>query len=320
MKKIFIYSALLVSITLTLSCYKEKLIVPSSLEGADRFKFPQGTNDYDLAVKKVYDDFGIKIIYKGFDDKDFGLSWTSPAFGKQGFDIPENQQKDAVNFIANHIFGNLNAKITNKVLPPYFYVADSLSQSSVTGTFQTTTPINYYYTGLDFWAFTWDGVRGETKNLTTGVSTYTTARVRPITSFQYFYKRGVILKEIFKSAVDKGNIVPPENFNSGIDFTTPIVTAAASSSDVNYYKKRGFPGQMTNTLNFNIGIVSLVTNTGPTRNFIDYIHLCMRYKPDSIEVNYPKSQFPIIHQKYPIVIQYMKDKYGIDLDKIATKP
>jgi hypothetical protein len=320
MKKIFIYTAILTTLTLTYSCYKEKLIVPSSSEGTERFKFPQGTNDYDLLTKKVYDDFGVKIIYKGFNDKDFNLSWLQPAFGKLGFDIPQNQQKDAVEFMANHIFANLSPKFTNKVLPPYFYVADSVYQDVISGTTQTTRPINYEYAGLDFWSFTWNGKRAATKNLTTGVVTYTTQRFRPVTSFDYFYRRGVMLKEIYKTAVNKGTIVPPDNFNSGIDFSTAIVTAAASENDPNYYKKRGFPGQMNNTLNFNMSAVSLITNTGPTRNFMDYIHMCMRWTPDSIEVNYPKAKFPLIHQKYPIVIQYMKDKYNVDLNKIATKP
>lgn len=324
MKKIVIYAVTLTAILFTLSCNKEDAITPSSAESGERFTFPQGTNDYDQTAKKIYEDFGVKIIYKGFKNTDFNLAWTTPAIGKTGYDIPQDQQKEAVNYIANSIFGFLTPEITKKVLPPYFYVADSIGQLTVTPTAEFVSPTAYYYTGMDFWSFTWNPAVSYTKIYATGVITYSTRISKPNTSFSSFYRRGVMLKEIFKGAVNNGNIKVPESFNTGFDFITPIKNATADANDVNYYKKRGFPGRWSNTLNFNSSIttnlVSTLPNTGITQNFIDYIHLCMRFQPDSIEVNYPISQYPLIHQKYPIVIQYMKDNYNIDLAKIATKP
>lgn len=316
MKKIFKYTALLACLTLTLSCYKEKLIVPTSTQGTERFKFPQGNNDYDNTIKKVYDDFGVKIIYKDYQPLSFELSWTSAPIGIKGYDIPHSQQKDAVNFVVNNIFANLTPQVTKRVLPPYFYVADSVARGYSFGTFEylTDTEYKYYYYGLDFWSFCWDGAKVYTKNLTTGAITYPAISKRPETSFAIFYKRGVMLKEIMKNAVNVGNIKVPENFSTGFDFTTTI---SSITTDPNFYMKRGFPGRWSNRLNFNR---STTLTTTQMQNFIDYIHMCMRWTPDSIAVQYPPSQYPLIHQKYPIVIKHMKDNYGIDLNKIATKP
>ncbi len=320
MKTNILISIILVSILFLASCYKEDPIVPSSVESSDRFTFPQGSNNYDAALVELNNKFGVKVIYKNFRDEDFNLSWTSPAIGKVGHDIPENERAAATGFMVNHIFAFLTPEITRRVLPPYFYIADSVYQLSVLGTLEYTSAFPYVYNGLDFWSFCWNGYAPWQKNTTTGVITYQNQTLKPTTPYSHFYRRGVMLKEIFKMAVNIGNITAPENFSSGLDFTTAVKYAAGTESDVNHYKKRGFPGQMANTLNFNITALNSITKTSPNQNFIDYIHLCMRYTPDSIEVNYPISQFPIIHQKYPVAVQYMKDKYGIDLVKIATKP
>lgn len=312
---------LVLSLLLVYSCYKEDKIIPTSSENSERFTFPQGNNDFDLAAKSVYDEFGVKIIYKDFRDVDFNLSWTVAAFGKLGYDIPENQQREAVSFMVNHIFGKLKPQITAKVLPPYFYVADSIYQrSDILPVLESVLATTYNYAGLDFWSFTWNGIQPWTKMLTTGTTTYSAQTYRPRSSFEYFYRSGVMVKEIYKKAVTIGNITVPDNFNSGLDFTTAIKYAAGTENDVNYYKKRGFPGQMINTGNFNITYLSAINRTGPTQNFIDYLHLCMRYSRDSIEVLYPIDKYPVIHTKYPIVIKHMKDNYGIDLEEMAKKP
>lgn len=300
------------------ACYKEDPIIPSDSGNSERFIFPQGDKEQDLVIKKIHDDFGVKIIYKDFKRNDFSITWTSPAGGRVGSDLAENHQKVGIDFIANHIFGNLTPEITKKVLPPYYYLADSIADYTLyPGILETYTASLYVYNGLDFWAFSWDGFAGYTKYLATGEIVKKVIPTPPTTPFSIFYKRGVILKEIFKAAVNNGNISIPKDFNTGFDFTTAISTVA---SDANYHYKRGFPGQFSSTINFNNSVLSRINATSEKQNFIDYIHLCMRYTPDSIEARYPKAQYPIIHAKYPIVIDYMKNNYNIDLNKIATKP
>lgn len=320
MKNIKTYIVIVVASLLALSCYKEDPIIPSKSEGSERFTFPQGNSDFDLEAARVNEQFGVKIIYKDFKDVDFNLSWTSPGFGKVGYAIPQDQQKEAVMFAVDQIFGNLTPQITKKVLPPYFYLADSIYQKTVVGYLEYISATTYNYAGLDFWCFTWNGVRPWTKNNNAGTISYSSQVYRPRNSFEYFYRRGVMLKEIYKKAVTMGNIKVPEGFSSDLDFVTAVKSATGTENDPNYYLKRGFPGIMNSALNFNLSKLSSISSTGPTQIFIDYIHLCMRYSADSIEVICPKAKYPIIHQKYPIVINYMKDKYGVDLEKISKKP
>lgn len=305
------------------SCYEEDPIVPSSAAESGRIAFPQGSAAYDLKLQEVFEKFGVKVVYKNFTEGDFNLSWTSLAVGKVGYDVPADQQEEAAVFMSDYFFTCLTPEVTKKILPPYFYVADSISQLSVisnaTTTLEMMSAYPYRYDGLDFWSFCWNGVSTYTK-LNGAVISQQPPLTRPKDSFSYFYRRGVMLKEIYRKAVVNGNVSIPEGFNSGFDFTTPVKYLKGTEGDPNYYKTRGFPGQMTNTGKFDIANLSRVTFTNEMKNFIDYLHLCMRYTPDSIEINYPISQHPVIHEKYPIVINHMKDKYGVDLAEMAKKP
>lgn len=315
------YLAAIFAIIISLySCYEEDpIILSTASEGSGRFDFPQGASAHDQRIKEVFDKFGVKIIYKDFNNIDFNRSWTTPAIGKVGYDVVESQQADAANFMVDHIFKYLTPDITKRVLPPYFYIADSIHQVNIfSESYISRSVTNYFYTGLDFWMFTWNGIGGYTK---IGENTNISAPLeRPNTPFSYFYRRGVMLKEVYKKAVLNGNITVPEGFNDGFDFITKIETAASKETDPNYYKTRGFPGQFTNTLRFDQTILPLINYTNPQQNFADYLLLCMRYQPDSIEVLFPKAKFPKIHQKYPIAIKHMKDTYGIDLNELSTKP
>ncbi len=321
--KNIIYLIVILSATLLVSCYKEEPLTQTPAENADRYTFPQGSNSYDVAANEVFKKFGVKIIYKEYRDVDFNLSWTNPAVGKIGYDIPQEQEKDAVEFIVNNIFSFLTPDVTKKILLPFFYVADSICQKTITSnattTLESVAAYPYIYNGLDYWSFCWNGASQWTKLNGTLISSSLPTQ-RPVTSHQKFYRRGVMLKEIFKRAVANGNIKIPDGFANGFDFTTAIKYAVGTEDDVNYYKKRGFPGQMINVNNFDLTQLTLVSRTGPMQIFTDYLHLCMRYQADSIEILFPKAKYPLIHNKYPIVIDYMKNTYDIDLSLIAKKP
>lgn len=321
MKRNILTVITLFALLFTTSCYKEDLIEPSSMDDTDRFEFPQGDNDYDQLLVDVYNKFGIKVIYKGFDDVDFNLSWTSPAIGKQGYDVAEDQQREAAEFMANHIFGFLEPEITKRVLPPYFYVADSVYQYlEFADVLFYTVDFTYIYDGLDYWSFCWNGYETWQHYPSMGMTIPGTAVPRPTTPYEYFWRRGVMLKEIYKHAVLVGNIQIPENFNSGFDFATQVQYSYGTEDSPDYFKTRGFPGQMNNKNNFTFENLSGVQRTSPIQNFIDYLHLCMRYTEEEIEEHYPIAKHPLIHEKYPIVLRYMKDNYKIDLQAIATEP
>ena len=65
MKPIYNVWILLFCLTFT-SCYEDDSIIPTPdpLAQAGGFEFPQGDNSWDNDAMKIYQDFGVKIIYK----------------------------------------------------------------------------------------------------------------------------------------------------------------------------------------------------------------------------------------------------------------
>ena len=75
MKPIYNVWILLFCLTFS-SCYNEDIInpTPDPLALAGGFEFPQGNNSWDNDVMKIYQDFGVKIIYKDITEKDIPVS------------------------------------------------------------------------------------------------------------------------------------------------------------------------------------------------------------------------------------------------------
>ena len=51
--------------------------------------------------------------------------------------------------------------------------------------------------------------------------------------------------------------------------------------------------------------------------FKAYIKNAMWLTPEEFEERYPKSLYPMLTEKYEIVVKHMKEQYGIDLQGIA---
>lgn len=78
MKPIYNVWILLFCLTFT-SCYEDDSIIPTPdpLAQAGGFEFPQGDNSWDNDAMKIYQDFGVKIIYKDITEKDLNKNWTN---------------------------------------------------------------------------------------------------------------------------------------------------------------------------------------------------------------------------------------------------
>lgn len=172
------------------------------------------------------------------------------------------------------------------------------------------SPSTTKYDGMDFWAFC---LEGDVPGL------LYTRIVRPQTPEEYMERRGIILKEILQRIVAKGNIAIPSEFENDFDYETQIVYLAGSESDINYYKTRGFPGQM-GPKNFTIAPLKSISNTSMQRNFIDYMYLAIRYERDVILNLYPEDKYPKIIKYYDFVVNYLKKNYEWDITKIAVLP
>lgn len=302
-----------------ISCSKEELNNNKTLTSAIRYEFPQGTQNWDNQIMEIYSQFKTKLIYKGFTKNDFNLSWTVMTGNIMGDDMKNEDISRSVDFMKNHIFKFINSTFSNNLFPPYIYLAYDMRTYTLSSTKESVTPLELKVDGIDFWSIS---LIGETpwQKLNSGPIEYLTGKIEfPETPYNIFYKRGMILKEIFKIAVTKGKIKVPENFNNGFDFTTATVNTAGSEGNVNNYKRRGFPGQIRTVPTFEFSALPNITSTSAQRNFIDYIHLCMRYTVTELEAIYPKLQFPVIHAKYKECADYILSEYKVNLSEISDK-
>lgn len=74
MKSIYNIWVFIACLTLA-SCYDEDPIIASDSGNAGRFEFPQGDNSWDDDIIDVYNEFGVRLIYKDILDQDFSKSW-----------------------------------------------------------------------------------------------------------------------------------------------------------------------------------------------------------------------------------------------------
>ena len=94
MKPIYNVWILLFCLTFS-SCYNEDIInpTPDPLALAGGFEFPQGNNSWDNDVMKIYQDFGVKIIYKDITEKDIHGKYEN---GILMLDIPKKAPEKKV--------------------------------------------------------------------------------------------------------------------------------------------------------------------------------------------------------------------------------
>ena len=132
MKPIYNVWILLFCLTFT-SCYEDDSIIPTPdpLAQAGGFEFPQGDNSWDNDAMKIYQDFGVKIIYKDITEKDLNKNWTGGGIGgsTRVFENCLNEEMAAfyITFMKNHIFPYLNREVTDRVFPMYWYVGYNYS-------------------------------------------------------------------------------------------------------------------------------------------------------------------------------------------------
>lgn len=92
-----------------------------------------------------------------------------------------------------------------------------------------------------------------------------------------------------------------------------------TENDKDYYKKRGFPGQLGGRYD-SFGKLLYIKDTSPQKNFIDYMHLAIRYTRDSVAILYPPGEYPKIIQYYDFTVDYLKKDYNWDIAKAAEMP
>lgn len=316
------------------SCYDEDTIVPDEFGGSGRFEFPQGNNSWDEEIGEIYNEYGVRLIYKDISEADFDKNWTGSTGGGGGggFGITTFHMKDCINnemiqfyvtFMREHILRFTSQEIRDKVFPMYWYLTfDFHSMFSI-------PQANYYsYTPrtnqegmqlMDFWITCfW----GQTVN----------ADVNPLEAWSspvsgnkatYDIHRYLILSAIMKMAIARGNIVVPDEFGSGMDFGTQLITGntEANKQNPNYYLTRGFPGTATVIG----GVLTYQPTTAPRPGspndvFMGYMQIMMAFNAAQREEMFPAATYPLLKQKFDYVQNIMRQRYNVDLEAIANGP
>lgn len=293
-KNILCYSVIL--ITLFTSCYEEDKITPM---GADedvlRYEFPQGTNSWDEDIVGIYEEFGVRLIYKGFKHADFNRSWTGIGISNEmfGYDLTDEQAKFSTDFMKDHVFAYLTPEMLKKVLPDYWYMVYSYYNTGSFGSWVYRVPRTFVVDGLDFWGVClFDDLSAEGEVLET-----------PETPEEFRERRREILKYIFQQSFVKGNISVPPGFADRFDYKTNL---SSSSKNENYYITRGFPKYATKQ------------PKSVNEQFKDYVEICIMYSTEEFAAKYPVATYPLINEMRQFVSDYVKKTYGIDWESISV--
>lgn len=319
-----IYNLWLFIACLTLaSCYNEDTIVSATGGESGRFDFPQGDNSWDKDILDIYEQFGIRFIYKDIIEKDFTKSWLAGATSNKSFHgggtISDDMTRFYVIFMKNHVLQYLNPQVTEKIFPMYWYLAFNFY--SITVYTATYSAYNQYKSHadlgmMDCWITCFWGQNVPTNK--EPLAAWLSPKAGDKASFTR--RRMIILNDVLVAAINRGNIVMPAEFESGFDFTTRLVTGetVANRADPNYYMRRGFPGRVNTSSGEYTKPTTSVTKAEQT--FIYYLQLSMRYTQEEREEMFPSADYPFTKSKFDYVQKYMKDTYNIDLSAIANGP
>ncbi|WP_294471098.1 hypothetical protein [uncultured Bacteroides sp.] len=315
------YIWVLFACLLLTSCYEDDMIVPDEFGGSGRFEFPQGTNSWDEEIGEIYNDYGVRLIYKDIVNEDFDRDWIggSGGGGGGGFGTMTYHMKDCINnemiqfyvrFMREHILNFTSPQIREKVLPMYWYLTFDFHNLYAIPAF------NYYsYTAMtnqgdmklmDFWVTCFWGqtVNADADPLTAWSSPTSGNKTN------YDVQRFTIMNKIIKIAIERGNIVTPDEFSSGFDFSTPLITGetAENKADPNYYLTRGYAGSAS------IVGGAIYYNKPSSRPiaannlFQDYLTLAIGFTAAQREEMFPAATYPLLKQKFDYVQNFMKQR------------
>ena len=136
----------------------------------------------------------------------------------------------------------------------------------------------------------------------------------------------MLIIELIKNIDKKGELGSPDEFWVGFNFNDTMDIKKPSAD--NYKYNLGFVDMIND--NFGTGQLQQVwveyyfTSTSyweksnPNYNlFTTYIKNIIWLTPEEFEERYPKAKYPMINEKRDIVINYMKEKHGINLIGIS---
>lgn len=294
-------SIIFASLLLLASCAKEEeAIVPR--EGSSfgtRYEFPQGTASQDIATKDIFDKFGVRLIYKGYDSTHLNRSWLPSSRIYGGKPLTDVQAAYHVQFMKEQIFDQLKPEYAKGIFPPYIYLVNNYYYPSGVNRVYANVSLS----GVDYWIS----------------SLFTDAQgTPPSTAAKLKENRVKMLANALKIAYDRGKIKDDPAFHALFDYTTEV--ALYSFNGANFFGYRGFFADLDAAgyaFLANLPIGWSIKTLTPAHNFKSYIFLCMRYTAAELQTLYPIATYPKTHAGRAAMIKYFKDNYQIDLEYIA---
>lgn len=275
---------------------EEDPIVPSGDYTPIRFEFPQGNDSWDQEIQKIYNEYGVCLIYKDYTENDLNKTWAlGLPFTYMGDVITPERVPMYVNYVRDHILTFMNKRWIELYFPQYIYFTDDMGMYM--GDMLLMNSSNKL-DGMDFWCISFwkDAVfYRDDANMT-----YT------------------ICYKVYSQAVREGWIEEPVGFSEGIDYKTDVVTEEEKESDPNYYLNRGFVDYLDDYFNlygaesFDIWYV-----TGKNADFLCYLRMAMYLPEEQFKEKYPVDKYPLINKRYEMVVNLFKTAYGVDLKAFA---
>lgn len=319
---LYIVPAFLLACT---SCgYSEDPITPSGNYSVLRFDFPQGNNDFDREIEQIHDEYGFYVIYKDITLQDLNRKWTSVGTDNTyyGNDVPDADMPFYVSFLKERILEYMDVDMVKKTFPIKFYFMENFRAipygmpdqpypwegegygDNVSPYFQALKT-----NGFDYWAMSLKRSQMENTN--------------PTASKQL---QCAVLFQLILQCKESGVVSEPAALRDGIDFETRF-PYGVGTDDPNHPYRRGFINWIyddfgtSNRLHLiedNGPIYLSYYQTGGSRDyFMDYVKAAMWYTRDEFVAKYPTEQFPLITEKFDIVVDYFNNTVGIDLQGIA---
>ena len=328
--------SVLAGIALLSACTGEDPLSPSGNYSPIRGGFPQGDSKYDSIINNIKNEYGVYLLYKDITEEDLNRDWVSAGTGDiyvGGYDeeredpswnLPEEHLPFYVDYFNSYIFPNISKEFAKTTFPVKIYMIHNLrteprdfgeDNGEVSGGTNTDPFKSIKLGNFDNWAISFkeeviDGDDAE---------------------YSLRQQRCVFMTQLIYNSISKNEITSPDEFWSGFDFSQDKKMNHENAEKANYKYKLGFVDMIND--NFGTGVQKQVwvppyasetscyyweKDKYPNYNlFTTYIKNIMWLTPEEFEARYPSAQYPMIKEKYDIIVKHMLEVYGLDLIGIA---
>lgn len=281
-----------------ISCNEDDLI-PS--EDNHMMTFPQGDADYDKEILAIYNEYGTHMIYD-FNDNQFRWEVTSqlPYMSEKG---DPDYVSDAVYFIQKNCLEMYDKDFVKEMLPYRIFLASNISEIW-----------NYSGYAADWsWVEEHDTIPGVGavngyKSIAFG---FTSKRLNELDDDSLAIVKAELNASLIASSVENELIEIPEEFDALSAGNMDNLWYANFIDAYSGYNCKGLLEYENPTT---------ITVADDFNQYVKYLMMLTDEEFDSRFLNPDFDSAGYIAKKKPIVKNWLKEKYGIDIENIVNKP